>query len=128
MHICSLEDSLLISQQTIIRNMEKELTHFFAHTVLFWLKEPKNPEVQQKFESEVKKLIATSKYAHFGHFGKPAGTDRAVVDNSYSYSMIVTYESQEDHDAYQVEDVHQHFIAECKELWDRVQIYDVHRI
>lgn len=108
--------------------MEKELTHYFAHTVLFWLKDPENPEVRKKFEAEAKQLIATSKYAHFGHFGKPADTDRPVVDNSYTYSMIVTYESQEDHDAYQVEDAHKHFLEQCKPLWEKVLIYDVHRI
>ncbi|UXP33793.1 Dabb family protein [Reichenbachiella agarivorans] len=105
--------------------MNKDKTKNFSHSVLFWLKEPEIATVRAKFESEAKKLIAESRYAHFSHFGVPAGTDRAVVDNSYTYSMIVTFETVADHDAYQTEDAHLHFIKECKELWTKVVIYDV---
>ncbi|RJE70316.1 Dabb family protein [Reichenbachiella sp. MSK19-1] len=103
---------------------EQKLTHVFSHSVLFWLKDPENQEVRTQFETEAKKLIASSEYAHFGHFGTPAGTDRPVVDNSYTYSMIVTFESKEDHDKYQVEPAHLHFIDQCKVLWTKVQVYD----
>ncbi|PIB33942.1 hypothetical protein BFP72_00085 [Reichenbachiella sp. 5M10] len=105
--------------------MKMEKTRNFSHSVLFWLKEPEDVVIRQKFESEAKKLIASSQYAHFSHFGTPAGTDRAVVDNSYTYSMIVTFESVDDHDKYQVEPAHVHFIEQCKELWSKVTIYDV---
>ena len=58
------------------------------------------------------------------HIGTPAQTNRPVIDNSYTYSLIVTFPSKEEHDEYQQEEVHQVFIEEAKELWKKVLVYD----
>ncbi len=96
----------------------------FVHVVLFWLKKPTDKIACTKFESSLNNFIDNSEFVTSMHIGKPAGTDREVVDNSYTYSLIVSFDSKEAHDKYQAEAVHKKFVEECADLWDKVQIYD----
>lgn len=96
----------------------------FMHTVLFWLKNPTSIKDREAFELSIKKFVNTSKYVQSSYVGLPAGTDRTVVDNSYTYSLVVRFKSVEDHNKYQVEPAHKLFIETCKSLWEKVLIYD----
>ncbi len=96
----------------------------FVHTVFFWLKNPDNKEDRQAFEKSIHKFISSSKYTKTNFIGVPAMTPREVVDNSYTYSLIVTFDSKEEQDKYQEEDVHLLFIEESKDLWNKVIVYD----
>ena len=96
----------------------------FVHTVFFWLKNPDSKEDREAFEKSLKKFISNSKYTKTNFIGVPARTPREVVDNSYTYSLIVTFNSKEEHDKYQKEDVHLLFIEESKDLWNKVIVYD----
>lgn len=95
----------------------------FVHIVFFWLKDD-TAETSQAFEASLKKFINSSAHVKYMHIGKPAGTPRDVVDNSYSYSLIATFNSKEEQDQYQQEQVHLDFIEEANQYWDRVQVYD----
>ena len=92
--------------------------------VFFWLKEPGNSDHRNKFESSLKHFIDHSQFVRSTHIGTAAGTDRTVVDNSYTYCLVVSFASKEDHDKYQADPAHHSFIAECEDLWERVQVYD----
>jgi hypothetical protein len=96
----------------------------FIHMVFFWLKEPDNQEHRATFEASIKRFLTDSAYAGSWHVGTPAGSDRPVVDSSYTYCLMVTFASREMHDQYQSEPPHLRFIAECSNLWERVQVYD----
>ena len=96
----------------------------FVHAVYFWLKEPENQEARKKFEASLKNFIKQSAYVRSSHVGTPAPTSRPVIDSSYSYSLVVTFDSKEDQDKYQDEPVHLKFIEECKDLWEKVVVYD----
>ncbi|MDH7445566.1 Dabb family protein [Aquimarina sp. 2201CG14-23] len=96
----------------------------FVHTVYIWLKNPNSQEDRELFEKSLDKFLKTSKYAKTNFVGTPAGTDRAVVDNSYTYAIIVTFSSKEEQDLYQKEEAHLLFIKESSPLWNKVQIYD----
>ncbi len=96
----------------------------FSHLVLFWMNDPANDDERAKLEEGLKKLVATSEYVKYGQVGKPAGTDRPVVDNSYDFSLLVTFESSEDHDKYQVEPAHKTFIEGHNHIWSRVSVVD----
>jgi hypothetical protein len=96
----------------------------FTHMVFFWMKEPDNKDHQTKFEASLARFINGSPQVISQHIGRPAGTERTVVDNSYQYCLVVTFASKEDHDIYQDDPAHHEFIDECKDLWDRVQVYD----
>ena len=98
--------------------------HGFVHSVYFWLKPDLSKSDVERFEAALRLMIDESDHALTGHIGKPAGTDREVVDNTYDYSLIVTFEDAAGHQAYQDEEPHDRFRVVASELAERVQIYD----
>lgn len=101
-----------------------ELNQNFIHVVYFWLNNPESAEDRQSFETSLKKLLNNSKYTQTNFIGVPADTPRGVVDNSYTYSLILSFPSKEIQDKYQEEPAHLTFIEESSDLWKKVQVYD----
>lgn len=94
------------------------------HQVYFWLKPGLSNEQIAKFENGVKSLLKI-KTIKYGDVGKPAATAlRPVIDASYSYSLTVFFDDVAGHDAYQIDPIHEQFLKECKDLWEKVQVYD----
>lgn len=100
----------------------------FAHSVYFWLKEPENKEDRIAFEKSLFNFINQSVYIKTKHVGLPATTNREVIDSSYTYSLLVTFDTEADHDLYQEEPNHKQFISECSNLWKKVLVYDSENI
>ena len=98
--------------------------HTFVHVVYFWLKSDLAEAEVVEFEAGLRKMLADSEHASTGHVGKPAGTQREVVDNSYDYCLIVTFDDAASHEAYQVEPAHDRFREINDRFTDHVQIYD----
>jgi len=96
----------------------------FVHIVFFWLKEPDNPAARQAFEAALTKFIEGTPGIKSSHVGTPADTDRPVIDSTYTYNLVVVFDSKADHDAYQVHPLHKEFIENAGPLWERVQVYD----
>ncbi|MDY7394038.1 Dabb family protein [Aureibaculum sp. 2210JD6-5] len=96
----------------------------FIHHVFFWLKNPENMDDRSMFEKSLNSFIDQSVYIKTKHIGVPAKTDRAVIDNSYTYSLLVTFKDKKDHDNYQEEPNHKQFVKECSDLWKKVLVYD----
>nr|WP_297919692.1 Dabb family protein [uncultured Allomuricauda sp.] len=105
-------------------NTMKTFDPAFAHTVYFWFKNPDDSDGRARFESSLKKFLKNSKYAKTDFIGIPPKATRDVVDDSYTYSLIVTFDSAESQENYQNEEAHLLFIEECKDLWERVVVYD----
>lgn len=101
-------------------NIEK---NGFFHHVFFWLKNPESKEDLKQLIEGLQKLSKAPTIREF-HIGKPANTDRPVIDSSYSASWLVLFENKEEHDAYQIDPIHLKFVDECSRLWNRVVIYD----
>ena len=95
----------------------------FTHCVFFWLKDGTTAQDRATFERGLASLITTPGVFH-GTFGVPAATDRPVIERSYSYGVMVKFEDQATHDAYQVDPIHKEFLKNCSQLWTRVQVYD----
>lgn len=95
----------------------------FVHHVYFWLKEPVTPEVKTRFEQGLKNLVTIETIVDF-HLGVPAGTNRDVIDYSYTYSLLTIFKNKADQDIYQTHPTHLKFIADCQELWGKVVVYD----
>lgn len=102
------------------KNMEKNM---FIHHVYFWLK---NPESKEDFEKLVKGLEKLSKVSTIKmfHIGKPANTNREVIDRSYAVSWMLVFANGTDQESYQKDPVHLKFIEECSMLWSKVVVYD----
>ena len=96
----------------------------FTHVVYFYLNNPDDPKDRTAFETSLKKLMTNSLYAKTKFIGIPAETPRDVVDNTYTYSLILTFPSKEMQDKYQDEPAHLLFIEESAHLWNKVIVYD----
>ncbi|MDT0539111.1 Dabb family protein [Croceitalea sp. P059] len=123
--ICTLLFIGLFSN--IIAQENKDMNNFdssFAHTVYFWFKDNTNDNDKDHFEKSLKKFLSNSEYAKTKFIGTAPKASRDVVDGSFTYSLIVTFESAEAQEAYQNEAAHLVFIEECSHLWDKVIVYD----
>ncbi|MDB4291860.1 Dabb family protein [Maribacter sp.] len=96
----------------------------FAHTVYFWLKNPDSQEDRTAFETSLRKFLDNSAFAKTKFIGTPPSASRDVVDGSFTYSLIVTFESSEAQKNYQDEAPHKLFIKESEHLWNKVIVYD----
>ena len=112
------------SHNEIATHTMKEFDSNFAHTVYFWLKNPDSKDDRAAFEKSLRTFLDNSAYAKTRFIGKPPRASRDVVDGSFTYSLIVTFESAEAQQGYQVEPPHKKFIAESEHLWDKVMVYD----
>jgi hypothetical protein len=103
--------------------MEKENSPL-VHHVFFWLRNPSSKEDLTKLLEGLKTLrkIETIRMLHIG---VPASTEkRDVVDSSYSASELMFFDDLAGQKTYQDHPIHQKFIENCSQLWDRVVVYD----
>lgn len=95
-----------------------------VHHVFFWLKHPDSTADLEQLLAGIRTLAAIETVRSM-HIGVPASTEkRPVVDNSYSASELLTFDSVEDQDVYQVHPLHQKFVQDCSHLWSKVVVYD----
>ncbi len=99
------------------------MTKKFVHVVNFWLKKGLSATEIAQFEAGVSTL-GTIETVRYFNVGKPAKTDRPVIDSSYDYCLLVVFDDAVGHDFYQVVQIHLDFIENCAHLWDKVLIYD----
>lgn len=95
----------------------------FVHVVNFYLKPDLAAADIELFETELKGLGAIESLLLY-NVGKPASTDRPVIDRSYSYCELAVFADEAGHDVYQVHPLHKAFVEKCKHLWERVVIFD----
>lgn len=96
----------------------------FVHTVFFWLNNPDDQKDRQAFETSLKKFLGKSGFAKTKFIGTPPKASRDVVDGSFTYSLVVTFESADAQVKYQKEQPHLDFIEESSHLWNKVIVYD----
>jgi Stress responsive A/B Barrel Domain len=99
------------------------LENIFIHHVYFWLKNPGSDSDLAELKRGLKKLSAAKIIRQF-HIGRPADTDRDVIDHSYSLSWLLIFENAADQAAYQIDPMHLQFVEECSHLWRKVIVYD----
>ena len=102
----------------------KTIEGSFIHTVFFWLNSPDDQAAQAQFLQELTSFIDEMDMIIGKHIGKPAGTDRSVIDSTYTFSLILTFANKADQDAYQDHPRHHQFVENAKTLWSKVQVYD----
>ena len=95
----------------------------FIHAVYFWLIN-NDQETMTRFLTELRKFIDNVDVIRTRHIGKPANTNREVIDNTYSYSLILSFDSKKEQELYQEHKLHKDFIENASALWDRVLVYD----
>ncbi len=99
------------------------MKNIFVHHVFFWLNEPGNADAARKLTEGLLTLGKIGEVVEI-HIGVPAKTQREVIDNSYSHSLLTIFRDKEDHDLYQVSPIHLKFIEDYGHLWKSVVVYD----
>lgn len=96
-----------------------------SHHVLFWLKNPDSADDLRKLIEGVKSLAGIPQVKNL-QVGLPAKTPkREVVDNSWSVSELMYFDSVEDHNLYQNHPIHKAFVESCSPIMAKVVVYDV---
>lgn len=95
----------------------------FVHNVYFWLANPSQKEDATALKKGIHTLSEVGTIRDF-HLGKPASTDRSVIDNTYSYHLMLSFDNLEDQNSYQNDPIHLQFVEDCQHLWKKVQVYD----
>jgi hypothetical protein len=97
---------------------------FIFHSVYFWLKEGVSSDEEKdflKFFEILKKVPGVESC----HIGKPAKTNpRPVVDNSFSYHIMLTFASLEAITKYEEHPDHLAGIDQYSKLWVKVEVKD----
>lgn len=94
-----------------------------SHHVLFWLKADTTSEQKSAFRKSLETLEKID-VVKFFHVGIPAPIERAVVDTTYTFSLLLAFDDLEGHNVYQNHPLHQAFLDEFRVHFDRVVIYD----
>jgi hypothetical protein len=100
-----------------------EIKQPFIHHVFFWLKNPES-EADKNSLFEGLQLLSGVPTIQTFHIGQPASTNRSVIETSYSFSWLATFNSLAEEEIYQTHPIHLLFIEQCKHLWDKVIVYD----
>jgi hypothetical protein len=95
-----------------------------VHHVFFWLKNAESKEDRDKLIAGLKTLKKIKSVRKL-LIGVPASTEkRDVVDNSYQVSKLMFFDNVEGQNEYQVDPIHEKFVADCSQLWSKVVVYD----
>lgn len=95
-----------------------------AHLVYFTLKD-KSPVALQKLVAACHKYLSDHPGTVFFAAGpRAAEYARPVNDREFDVALHVVFESREAHDRYQTDPRHQQFIAESKDNWAQVRVFD----
>ena len=95
-----------------------------SHTVFITLRDPSDSAIRQLVNSCHKYLPHHAGVKFFGAGTLTPDLKRPVNDHDFDVAINVVFETRADHDAYQVSEDHLAFIAENKESWERVRIFD----
>jgi len=95
----------------------------FVHAVYFWLKPDVTPAQVRQFEELASAMSKAPSVRHLW-LGKPAATNRPIIDRTYSYALVVVFDDAAGEAAYQTDPTHDAFREKCGSFWNRVQIYD----
>ncbi len=94
-----------------------------VHSVYFWLKPTCTPDQVEAFRTGLESLRNIPSVEAV-HVGTPAKTHRPVIDRTYTFGLTVLLAGMAEHDAYQTDPLHQAFLGQFSEYWDKVVIYD----
>jgi len=92
------------------------------HHVYFWLNEGADTHA---FEQGLKSLLSVE-HVESGAWGKQAETpERPVTDKTWDYALSLTFPSIEEHDHYQIDPIHDIFVENNKDRWNKVLVCDM---
>ena len=94
-----------------------------THNVFFALKD-NSADATGALVASCRKYLTDHPGTAFFAVGTLSDLDREVNDRQFDVALHVIFESREAHDAYQKHARHLEFIAENKESWKMVRVFD----
>jgi heme-degrading monooxygenase HmoA len=95
-----------------------------AHLVFFTLKERTDEARQALVAACHKYLTGHPGTVHFSAGVRGEAYTRPVNDQEFDVALVVVFESEAAHDAYQTAPRHKEFIAEQSPRWAKVRVFD----
>lgn len=96
----------------------------YNHYLLFWLKKDLTEKEVEDFKGFFE-ILKGLPYVKSLTYGKPANsTPRKVVDNSFTYNLVIQFGSLEDLEAYGKLPTHLNAIKKYSVYWDRMIVHD----
>lgn len=105
---------------------QEYLENPLVHTAYFWFKEGVTDEQKEAFSKSSLELKTIPEVKAL-FTGKPADTNRPIVERSYDFAVVVHLEDLAAHDVYQIHTVHQKLLADYSSLWEKVMVTDIER-
>jgi hypothetical protein len=98
--------------------------HGLAHLVFFTLKD-RTPPAREALVAACRKYLSDHPgTVHFSAGPRAEGYARPVNDQAFDVALVVVFDSQAAHDAYQAAPRHKEFIAEQSPNWAQVRVFD----
>jgi heme-degrading monooxygenase HmoA len=95
-----------------------------AHLVFFTLKD-KSPEARDALVAACHKYLTDHPgVVHFSAGTRAEQYQRPVNDQEFDVALVVVFASEADHDRYQEAPRHKQFIAEQRDNWAEVRVFD----
>ena len=102
----------------------KKPQKFYNHYLLFWLKKDLSEKQVEDFVNFFKEL-GKLPYLKSIHYGIPANSSpRTVFDNSFSYNVVMTFDSLEDLETYGKLPEHLAIVKKYSVFWNKMQVHD----
>jgi hypothetical protein len=95
-----------------------------AHNVYFTLKDRSEASATTLLAGCRKYLPAHAGILFFACGTRQPDLNRAVNDQEFDVSLHITFETKAAHDAYQDSAPHHAFVAECRDNWAKVRVFD----
>lgn len=95
----------------------------FAHMVYFTLKDSA-PAAQRRLIEACQEFLSGHPGTQYFSVGTRADTQRDVIDRDYHVALLLVFSSRQAHDAYQAAPRHEEFIAQERDNWARVRVFD----
>ncbi len=95
-----------------------------AHHVYFTLKDKSAEKKADLVEACHRYLKPRPGVVFFSAGGRVPDLAREVNDQDFDVSLAVVFDSRTSHDDYQQDATHDVFIAEQKENWEKVRVFD----
>ena len=95
----------------------------FGHMVYFTLKDA-SPEACDRLVAACEKYLSGHPGTELFAAGTRADSERDVVDKEFHVALQLVFKDKASQDAYQVAERHDQFIAEQKDNWANVRVFD----
>ncbi|QDV68200.1 Stress responsive A/B Barrel Domain protein [Rosistilla carotiformis] len=96
----------------------------FAHCVFFTLNDKSDVQCESLIAAGLKYLKPHDGIVSYSMGRREPEMQRPVNDQEFDVCLAIVFADRAAHDAYQVSDPHNEFIAEQKENWKQVRVFD----